>query len=376
VINKYQSQFYDYLISMPLVPSYISNLANYKPGKRIEEVTREYGLEGVIKLSSNENSLGASPKAIAAVKKALGSTHRYPDAFGFELRTKLADKFDVKLDNVVLGAGSEGIMSTIMRTFLLSDDELVSAANSFIGFRVLANASGRKVHWVPMENYRYDLKSMANAINEYTKIIYIANPDNPMGTYITRQEFDEFYQKVPDRVLIILDEAYYEFSKEIEDYPDSMSYRYDNVITLRTFSKAYGLAGLRIGYGFAHRELIGNLMKVKVPFEPSMLAQSAAAAALEDQQFLSQTLNLNTNGLQYLSDELRKLNVETIPSAANFITTLWESGDRAHSIAEELLKRGIIVRPLDSFGWPNCLRVSTGLESENEAFIETLTSVI
>ncbi len=217
---------------------------------------------------------------------------------------------------------------------------------------------------------------LPNAINEYTKIIYIANPDNPMGTYITRQEFDEFYQKVPNRVLIILDEAYYEFSKEIEDYPDSMSYRYDNVITLRTFSKAYGLAGLRIGYGFAHRELIGNLMKVKVPFEPSMLAQSAAAAALEDQQFLSQTLNLNTNGLQYLSDELRKLNVETIPSAANFITTVWESGDRAHSIAEELLKRGIIVRPLDSFGWPNCLRVSTGLESENEAFIETLTSVI
>lgn len=361
---------------MPLVPSYIRNLANYKPGKPIEEVIREYGVEKVIKLASNENSLGPSPKAVAAAEKALESSHRYPDAFGFDLRTKLAERFDVKLENVVLGAGSEGIMSTIMRTFLLSDDELVSAENSFIGFRVLANASGRKVHWVPMKNYRYDLNAMAEVINDYTKIVYIANPDNPMGTYVTKKEFDQFYKQVPERVLIILDEAYYEFSEEHDDYPDSMSYRYDNVITLRTFSKAYGLAGTRIGYGFAHQELIGNLMKVKVPFEPSLLAQAAGTAALDDEDFLSETLNLNKKGLSYLSDELRKLNIETVPSATNFITTVWESGDKATAIAEALLKHGIIVRPLASFGWSNCLRVSTGLESENETFIETLKTLI
>ncbi len=361
---------------MPLVPSYIRNLANYKPGKPIEEVVREYGVERVIKLASNENSLGPSPKAVAAIEQALQSSHRYPDAFGFELRTKLAERFNVKLDNVVLGAGSEGIMSTIMRTFLLSDDELVSAANSFIGFRVLANASGRKVHWVPMKNYRYDLDAMANVINDYTKIIYIANPDNPMGTYATRNEFDDFYTQVPERALIILDEAYYEFSKENNDFPDSMSYRYDNVITLRTFSKAYGLAGTRIGYGFAHRELIGNLMKVKVPFEPSLLAQAAGLAALDDKEFLMQTLDLNKKGIGYLSDELRKLNVETVPSVTNFITTIWESEEKAIFISEALLKNGIIVRPLGSFGWPNCLRVSTGLESENEAFIDTLKTII
>ena len=156
------------------------------------------------------------------------------------------------MGNVILGAGSEGIMSTIIRTFLMGNDEMISASNSFIGFRVLANASGKKVHWVPMKNHRYDLKSMVKILNDQTKIIYIANPDNPMGTYITKEEFDVFYSYVPKRVLIILDEAYFEYAKSKDDYPDSMDYRYDNVITLRTFSKAYGLAGLRIGYGFAH----------------------------------------------------------------------------------------------------------------------------
>ena len=178
---------------MALVPSYIKNLANYVPGKPIEEVQRELGLDHVDKLASNENSLGPSPKAIEAMANSLSGLHRYPDISGFELRTKLANRFNIKIENVILGGGSEGIMSTIMRTFLLSDDEIVSTANSFIGFRVLANASGRKVHWVPMKNYRYDLEAMAEKVTDYTKIIYIANPDTPMGTYITRKEFEEFY---------------------------------------------------------------------------------------------------------------------------------------------------------------------------------------
>ncbi len=361
---------------MPLVPSYIQRLANYKPGKPISEAQRELGITDFIKLASNENPLGPSPKGMKAIQESMSDLHRYPDATGYELRTKLAERFNVKMDNVVLGAGSEGIMSTIMRTFLLSDDELISAANSFIGFRVLANASGRRVHWVPMKNYRYDLEAMADKITDYTKIIYIANPDNPMGTTITRQEFDEFYKHVPERVLIILDEAYYEFAKDSPDYPDSMNYRYDNVITLRTFSKAYGLAGIRIGYGFAHDSLIQNLMKVKVPFEPSLSAQAAGMAALDDDAFLAKTLDVNQTGMAYLKTEFDALGIEQVPSAANFITTVWKDEDQASTLTQKLLEKGVIVRQLTGFGWPNCIRISVGLESENQKCIESLKELL
>ena len=260
--------------------------------------------------------------------------------------------------------------------FLLNDDEIVSAMNSFIGFRVLANASGNKIHWVPMNNYRYDLESMANKINDYTKIVYIANPDNPMGTYITREEFDTFYSYVPDRVLIILDEAYFEYAESKEDYPDSMTYRYDNVITLRSFSKAYGLGGVRIGYGFAHDELINNLLKVKVPFEPSTLAQIAGHAALDDSDFLLKTIETNREGVEYLKKQLKAIGVKYIPSIANFITTIWESESRATQLTEKLLRKGVIVRQLNSFGWPTHIRISIGLEKENQGFIKLLKEVL
>lgn len=361
---------------MALVPSYIQNLANYVPGKSIEEVQRELGLDHVDKLASNENSLGPSPKAIEAMANSLSGLHRYPDVSGFELRTKLANRFSIKIENVILGGGSEGIMSTIMRTFLLRDDELVSAANSFIGFRVLANASGQKVHWVPMKNHRYDLEAMAEKVTEYTKIIYIANPDNPMGTYITREEFDEFYAHIPERVLIILDEAYYEFAQSKADFPDSMTYRYDNVITLRTFSKAYGLAGLRIGYGFAHEELIRNLMKVKEPFSPSLIAHIAGSAAMDDEDFLSKTLVINEAGYTFLKDQISALGIETIPSVANFITTIWSSQERAKDVVQFLLNKGVIVRHLKAFGWPNYIRISIGTAEENARFINALKSIL
>ena len=266
---------------MPLVPSYIKKLKKYKPGKSIQEA--ELNNDGIkyIKLSSNENPHGSSPLAIKAIEKTYKNLNRYPDASGYQLRSKLAKKFKVKIENVTIGSGSEGIMSTIMRTFLLDDDEIIGTEGSFIGFRVLANASGRKIIWVPMKERKYDLHEMAKKITDNTKIIYIANPDNPMGTYVTKSDFDAFYNHVPDRVLIILDEAYYEYAKHQSDYPDSMLYRYDNVITLRTFSKAYGLGGLRLGYGLAHKDLIENLNKVKAPFEPSMPAQAAGIAALD-----------------------------------------------------------------------------------------------
>ena len=309
---------------MPLVPSYIKKLEKYKPGKSIQIAKTESGEKNYIKLSSNENPLGASPLAIEAIKKTYTSLNRYPDASGHALRNKLAKKFSVKTENVVIGSGSEGIMSTIMRTFLLNDDEIISASGSFIGFRVLANASGRKVHWVPMKDYHYNLERMAEKITDYTKIIYIANPDNPMGTYIKKTDFDKFYSHVPTRVLIILDEAYYEFANSQSDYPDSMHYRYDNVITLRTFSKAYGLGGLRLGYGFAHENLIENLNKVKPPFEPSLPAQHAGVAALDDVNFLDKTIKVNKSGMNYLTTTFDSLGINYIPSYTNFITTLWK----------------------------------------------------
>jgi len=346
---------------MPLVPSYIQNLANYVPGKPIDEVQRETGISEVIKLASNENSLGPSPRALAAMKQAMEKIHRYPDANGYVLRKKLAEKYNVKIDNVVLGAGSEGIMSTIIRTFLLTDDEIISAQNSFIGFRVLANTSGKKIHWVPMNNYRYDLQALAEQINDYTKLIYIANPDNPMGTYITRQEFDAFYQHVPERVLIILDEAYFEFAQSTHNYPDSMT---------------YGLAGARIGYGFAHEKLIGNLLKVKVPFEPSYLAQVAGYAALDDTAFLNKTIALNKSGMNYMLEEMENLNIHFVPSITNFITTVWESENKALSITKRLLEKGVIVRHLTPFGWNNCIRVSIGLKEENRRFITAISEIL
>ena len=361
---------------MPLVPSYIKKLKSYKPGKPVEEVQRELGLDDIIKLASNENPLGPSPKALSAIQNSMIESHRYPDASGYELRKRLSNRFNVNINNVVLGSGSEGIMSTIMRTFLLNDDELVSAQNSFIGFRVLANASGNKIHWVPMKNHHYDLESMADKITDYTKIVYIANPDNPMGTYITRKEFDAFYSHVPERVLIILDEAYFEYAESREDYPDSMTYRYDNVITLRSFSKAYGLGGIRIGYGFAHDELISNLLKVKAPFEPSALAQVAGHAALDDSGFLSKTVETNERGMNYLREQLEIIGVKYIPSVANFITTIWDSESRATELTKELLKKGVIVRQLNSFGWPAYIRISIGLEKENYRFINALKETL
>ena len=360
---------------MPLVPHYIQNLSNYVPGKSIEQLERD-GINNIYKLASNENSLGPSPMAIDAIKKSLNNIHRYPDMLGYDLRTKLAEKFNIKMDNVILGAGSEGIISTIMRTFLLNDDELISAENSFIGFKVLANASGKKVNWVPMKNYKYDLETMAEKVTEYTKIIYIANPDNPTGTYISKKEFDAFYEHIPERVLIILDEAYFEFAQSEHDYPDSMTYRYDNVITLRTFSKAYGLAGLRIGYGFAHDTLISNLMKVKEPFEPSLIALTGGMAAMDDHSFLKETLSMNKEGYNYFNNEFKRLGIKTIPSIANFITTIWDSKDQAEKISASLLKKGIIIRNLNAFGWPNCIRISIGTHNENHKMISTLKGLL
>jgi len=360
---------------MSLVPVHIENLSPYKPGKPISHVKRELGLKHVIKLASNENPSGPSPLALDAVKNALFDYNRYPDSAAFDLRNRLAIRFNVKVENVILGAGSEGIMSTIMRTFLRKKDEIIAAKNSFIGFRVLANASGFKTNWISMDNYHHNLASMAKAINDQTKIIYLANPDNPTGTYFNVKKFDAFMSKVPDRVLVLLDEAYFEYAKDVLDYPDSMHYRYDNVITLRTFSKAYGLAGFRIGYGFAHEDIINNLMKVKLPFEPSTPAQIAAIAALGDKNYLQSSLKLNKEGIAGMKKLFDEYELDYIPTIANFLTLVFKNEKSAKSFCKSMLQRGVILRYLSGFGLPECVRVTTGTQEENTIFFDHISRI-
>jgi histidinol-phosphate aminotransferase len=282
----------------------------------------------------------------------------------------------VGIENVIAGSGSEGIISNIIRTFLGDDDEVLTTEAAFIGFQVIAKSRGVAYRTAPYKEWRYDLEGLARAITERTKIIYLANPNNPTGTIFTRQEFDAFYRHVPPRVLIILDEAYFEYAKDNARYPDSMHYRYDNVITLRTFSKIYGLAGLRIGYGFAHRDLIANLLKVKLPFEPGTLAQAAAIGALGDREFVHRSLELNARGLRFLGAELAALGLKVLPSEANFVMVEMAGEAGASGLFESLLRKGVIVRPLKAFGLPHCLRISTGLAEENERCIEAIREVL
>ena len=359
---------------MPLVPPYIESLRPYEAGRDSEEVRREFGLARVIKLASNENPLGTSPLALERLREATGALNLYPNG-GLDLRRELARQYDVRVENVIAGSGSEGIMSNIIRAFLCDEDEALTTESAFIGFQTLAKSRGVAYRTVPYKDWHYDLEALAGQINQRTKIIYLANPNNPTGTIFTRHEFDRFYAHVPERALIILDEAYFEYATDNPRYPDSMHYRYDNVITLRTFSKVYGLAGARIGYGFAHEELIANLLKVKLPFEPSTLAQAAGIGALADKEFLHRSLELNARGIRFLSESLRGMGFEVPPSDANFVMVALKSAEEAARIADGLLREGIIVRPLSAFGLAQAIRISTGTDEENRVLVSRLAAL-
>jgi histidinol-phosphate aminotransferase len=360
---------------VPLVPPYIASLRPYEAGRSAEEVERAYGVARAVKLASNENPLGPSPLALEAMRHGALRLSLYPNG-GLDLRKVLAREYDVKVENVIAGSGSEGIMSNIIRAFLCDEDEVLTTEAAFIGFQVLAKSRGVKYRTVPYNNWHYDLAALASHINENTKIIYLANPNNPTGTIFTRHEFDDFYRHVPERVLIILDEAYFEYAKDNPRYPDSMHYRYDNVITLRTFSKIYGLAGVRIGYGFAHEELIANLLKVKLPFEPSTLAQTAGIGALADKEFLHRSLELNARGLRLLTDSLGEMGLTIVPSEANFAMVVFADSEQAGRVVEELLTQGVIVRPLGAFGLPQCIRISTGTDEDNERCVAAVQKAV
>ena len=343
----------------------------YTPGKPVEEVQRELGLSHAIKLASNENPLGPSRKALEAIRQTAGNLHRYPDSHCFYLTAKLASRLGVEPDQLVVGNGSDELITLATRAFVEKGEEVVIASPTFLIYRIAAEIAGAKLRVIPLKDFRYDLAGMRRAVTRRTKLVFIANPDNPTGTYVTRAEVEMFMQGLPQQVIVFFDEAYAELV-DAPDYPDTREYlpRHPVIIT-RTFSKAYGLAGLRVGYGItASRELAQALHKVREPFNVNSLAQAAALAALEDDEHLEAIRRLLREEKPKLYQALRDLGLEAIPSAANFI--LFHVGPKADSVAQRLLRKGIIVRAMQAWSLPEYLRVTVGLPEENRAFIQSL----
>lgn len=365
-------------ISVPkrLVPPHIEALNAYQPGRPADALKAELGIDRFINLASNENPLGPPKSALDAMRAAMQDVNRYPESGGFKLRETLAEVYRVKPENVVVGSGSESIMANIVRAFLHGDDEVVTSEGTFIGIYVLVNSQGVKLVKVPLKNYKFDLDAIAESVTEKTKLVYLCNPNNPTGTMFSREEFEAFIKKVPDHVLVILDEAYFEFTMGIAEFPDSMTYRYDNVLTLRSFSKAYAMAGLRVGYGMGHEYLINYVNKVKLPFEPNSLAQVAATVAIKDTTYLGGVLENNDEGMRYLTNEFEHAGWEYVPSSTNFIMLPTESPEKVKKIHEALLREGVAIRPLVAFGLPHCFRITIGLPDENEACVKALKKVM
>jgi len=358
------------------VPKHIQNLKPYIAGKTIEEVVEAYRPERISKLASNENRLGCSQKANEAAVACQKVIMNYPDPACNLLREKIAARLGVGKEHVIAGSGSEGVMQLIIKTFFEPHEHAITASATFIGFLVLVNSRGVGLRQIPVtEDYRFDLDAIADAITKDTKMVYLANPNNPTGTYFTKDEFEAFMKRVPNDVLVIMDEAYFEFASMLDDYPDSLSYRFDNVITLRTFSKAYGLAGYRIGYGVAHPDIIATLMKVKLPFEPALTSQHAAMGALDDPGFLADTLKMVENGRQRLYAFFDENNTNYVRSASNSVMAVMDSEEEAIHFVDEMLKRGVILRRLPAFGLPHCVRITVGLDEELDHFEQAFKEV-
>lgn len=359
-----------------LVPPHVESLKPYQPGRPPEQLKKELGIDRFINLASNENPLGPPPSALKAIQESLLDASRYPEIGATKLRQALADKFNIQIQNVAVGSGSESIMANIVRAFLHGDDEVLTSKGTFIGLPVLVRAQGIKLVEVPLKNYAFDLDAIADAVNDRTKIIYLCNPNNPTGTIFTREEFDDFIHKIPEHVLVLQDEAYYEFAADNPEFPDSMSYRLDNVLTLRTFAKAYAMAGLRLGYGLGHDYLIDFINRIKLPFEPNVLAQAAGLAALSDEDFLARTLENNRLGRDMINEALDRLGLKRIASHTNYILVELHDADRVMKVHEGLLRHGIAIRPLGPFGLPTCIRITVGAPHENELLVKALRHVI
>ena len=354
----------------------ILNVKQYVPGKPIEEVQRELGLKEVIKLASNENCMGPSPKALAAIRKNLGNINRYPDSSSFYLRKKLAKSLGTEEASLIFGNGSDEIICMAVRTFVEAGDEVVVAKPTFLIYEIVSQLQNAAIKYVPLtKDLRHDLKAMRAAVTAKTKIVFIANPDNPTGTYITKKELDGFLSGLPEKVVVFLDEAYFEFADHsYKDYPNGLDYLdRPGVIVARSFSKAYGLAGLRIGYGISSPEVIGYMERTREPFNVNMLAQDAAAAAVDDRAFLKKTLEHVAGEKKYLYEALRKMGLAYIASATNFV--LVDVKQDCKTVFNALLKKGVIVRDMKAWGMDTYIRVTVGTRAEDEKFIHALKSM-
>jgi histidinol-phosphate aminotransferase len=358
-----------------LVTPEIEGLVPYPPGKPIEELEREYGIQDSIKLASNENAVGPSPKALEAIRGALNGLHRYPDGSGYYLKASLANYYDIKSENIIIGNGSNEIIELIFRTFLLPGDEIIVAKPTFVVYELVAQASRGKRVVVPLKEMRYDLELMADKITHKTKLIFIANPNNPTGTIVKKKEFEKFLTSVPDDVIVVLDEAYGEYVTD-KEFPSGLEYWNSGkmLVVLRTFSKIYGLAGLRIGYGIARSLLVDNMNKVRQPFNVNSLAQIGARAALGDKEHMRRSKENNRKGLDFLFKELHGMGYFCVPTQANFF--LIKVGNYAAEIYERLLRKGIIVRPMKGYNLDEYIRVTVGLPEENQRFIAAFKEVV
>ena len=358
-----------------LVHKGIQELTPYVPGKPLEELEREYGITGAIKMASNENPLGPSPKALEAIKNILSSLHRYPDAGAFELKQKLSKKFHYSTQSILPVNGSNEILELSMKAFLRPGEETLMPDPSFSLYAKFTSAMAGIPVKVPLKDFTVDLEGILKRVTPKTRIIFINNPNNPTGTAITKQAFSHFLESVPDDVIVILDEAYREFvttpdSPRGEDYIDGPRW----VVAMRTFSKAYGLAGLRIGYGLASPHIIQLLNKVRQPFNVNLPAQAAAVAALDDSDHFNKTLSTVSDGLTYFYHELGALGIPYIPSQANYF--MIHVGTDCDGVYEAMLRQGVIIRPLTSFGYKDYIRISIGTPEENARCLAVLKEVL
>jgi len=353
---------------------FVCDLVAYEPGKPIDETARELGLspEQIVKVASNENPLGPSPLAKIAMREALEEAHIYPDGGGYRLRTAIAESVGMSRENVIIGNGSNEIIELLCHTFLNRSTELIAAEHAFVVYKLMATLFGAKYIEVADPGFVHDLDAMAAAITADTRLVFIANPNNPTGTMVDQEKIDRFINRLPEHVIAVFDEAYIEFP---ENAPDTLRYVREgrNVCVLRTFSKIHGLAGLRVGYGLAPAHLADILQKARQPFNVNSIAQAGAMAALADKEHAANTRQLNLEGMAFYEESFRTRGLEYVPSHANFLLVKTGDGDRVFA---EMLKQGVIVRAMRSYKLPEWIRISIGTKEQNERCLEVLDSVI
>ena len=362
---------------MPLVPPHVASLQPYVPGNPIEEVEREYGVSDVAKLASNENALGPSPLGLRAAREACGRVHLYPDGSAWALKRALSGRFGLPVEEILVGNGSNEIIELLVRTFVQEGEEVLTSAQSFIAYKLAAHAHGRTLVEAPMkERFHYDLDALHARLSPRTKVVFLANPDNPTGTWFLERELVHFLGAVSRDALVVLDEAYVEFV-DAPGFQDSLSLRkrHPNLVVLRTFSKIYGLAGLRLGYAFARPELVAFLDRVRAPFNVNLVAQAAGAAALEDEEHVQLSRELVRVERPFLEAGLRELGATVVPSQANFVLADFP-GRPGMALFEDLLRQAVVVRPVAGYGFPNAQRITVGTRAENQKVLTALRKVL